>query len=416
MTIHPNINRIILEDLKDAERLKELYCQAVQRKYWPNNTKALLDFFALAEKAKDDDKQKSPEKLFAWQLKNKHVGTITDTQEIRAEQKLLQLQKQLNLNKHEIVDQAAKQVKKKSGWHIQGDIGEAREILADSNEIAFVPAVMTQVFFPQNRVPLKQELYESYHGNACVYVRRGYLLHPDWPRVKKHERCEMPYGNKARIILPYIVTESIRTKNREIDMGHSLRKFMKSVGMPITGRNAREITQQVKNIAAASIIFGYWTEERVTQRNEFIVSSIDFWIEKDERQATIWNPTLELSKNFYDLIQKTNIPFRMDHLARLKTPRQKDLYLWLCYRTPQIPKGKPVAIRLDTLHRIFAPQINELRNFKIALKRNLQVIWQEFKHFRLEIKGDILLVHHSPPLVEPTTYTLSVQGYLPRLK
>ena len=57
MKLNPsNINKIIREDLTDPEKLADLYCQAVKRKYWPNSDRDLLEFFALAEKALADDK------------------------------------------------------------------------------------------------------------------------------------------------------------------------------------------------------------------------------------------------------------------------------------------------------------------------------------------------------------------------
>ncbi len=391
-----NINRIIFADLCDIDRLVELYVQAIERRiFCPNNERSLLDFCALAEKALEEDKRGTPEQLLAWLVKNVRVEHITNAQEIRAERKLLQI------DKRAVIELAEERLNPKSGWHIRADIGESREIIADE-EIAYVPAIMTQVFFPQKAPPPNQDMHESEHGKATVFVRRGVLMHPEWPEVNKTELCQIPSGAKARIVLSYAVTTALRDQTRVVDMGPSLRKFMGLVGMPITGYNAKEITQQVKNIASAHIIFGYWGEKRVIQRNEFIASAVDFWIEKDENQLTIWNPKLELSKNFYDLIQVSNMPFLMPHVIQLsKSPRRMDLYMFLCHRTPRIPPGKPAHIPLGALQRIFAPDIQSPRYFKQCFKQDLKAILKVYPKFRIEIRGDMMTLWNSPSPVPP---------------
>ena len=391
----PNINKIIREDLTDPERLAELYCQAVKRKYWPNSDRDLLEFFALAEKALADDKWETPEKLFAWQLKNQHTRHINNAQEENAQRKLSQI------DKHALVERAKKLTTRPSGWKLQADLGEASEILTNE-DISYVPAIMTQVFFPQKPLPEDENTFETQHGKASVLIQSGILVDPKEDDHIVYEKQQVPSGSKARIILPYIVSTAIRNQQQEIDMGHSLRKFMESVGMPITGPNAKEITAQVKNIAAAWIYFSYWGEKRISMRKEFIASTVDFWIDKDERQTTLWNPTMELGDNFYNLIQVTNMPFNMHHVVRLqRSPRRMDLYLFLCHRTPRIPLGKPVNIPLATLQRIFAPDIESTWHFKARLRTDLKEIAKVYPRFRVELKGDMLQLWRSPSPVPP---------------
>ena len=351
----PNISHILREDLEDPERLAELYVHAVRRKYWPNNERALLEFFALAEQALADDRRGTPESLFAWQLINVHTRYISNASEVAAQRKLAKFDK---ISLIEDADKPfPKPPKSPSGWKHLADLGEATEILTNE-DIAYVPAIMTQVFFPQKPLPETENTFETQHGKASVLIQSGILVDPKEEDHIVYEKQQVPSGSKARIILPYIVSTAIRNQQQEVDMGHSLRKFMESVGMPISGQNAKEITAQVKNIAAAWIYFSYWGEKRISMRKEFIASTVDFWIDKDERQTTLWNPTMELGDNFYNLIQVTNMPFNMHHVVQLqRSPRRMDLYLFLCNRTPRIQPGKPAHIPLGALQRIFAPDI-----------------------------------------------------------
>ena len=155
-------------------------------------------------------------------------------------------------------------------------------------------------------------------------------------------------------------------------------------------------------LSPAQIIFGYRGENYMRQRNEFIASAVDFWIEKDERQQTLWNPKLELSQNFYELIHSTNMPFYMPHVIQLsKSPRRMDLYMFLCHRTPRIAERKTVHIPLRAIQRIFAPDITRPRDFKTRLRNDLKVITNVYPHFKAEIKGDILALRKSPPPIPP---------------
>ena len=397
----PNISHIIRADLEDPDRLANLYVQAVWRSWWPNNERALLEFFALAEQALADDRRGTPGKLFAWQLINVHTRYISNASEVAAQRKLAKFDK---ISLIEDADKPfPKPPKSPSGWKHLADLGEATEILTNE-DIAYVPAIMTQVFFPQKPLPETENTFETQHGKASVLIQSGILVDPKEEDHIVYEKQQVPSGSKARIILPYIVSTAIRNQQQEVDMGHSLRKFMESVGMPISGQNAKEITAQVKNIAAAWIYFSYWGEKRISMRKEFIASTVDFWIDKDERQTTLWNPTMELGDNFYNLIQVTNMPFNMHHVVQLqRSPRRMDLYLFLCNRTPRIQPGKPAHIPLGALQRIFAPDIESPRHFKARLKEDLKAILKVYPRFRIEIKGDMMTLWKSPSPIPPKT-------------
>ena len=80
----PDFDNINAADLSDDDRLKALYLEAVRRKFWPNNVRAVLEFFCFAEKALHDDKQGTPGKLFYALIKRKNAAFITQESESRA--------------------------------------------------------------------------------------------------------------------------------------------------------------------------------------------------------------------------------------------------------------------------------------------------------------------------------------------
>ena len=266
---------------------------------------------------------------------------------------------------------------------------------------------MLQCFLPQH--PIKDREYETFHGRASLVIEAGQVANPKQPR--HWIKCDVPSGPKPRLILPYIVGEAIRNASPEIDLGRSLRKFMSRLGMPVTGHNGKALTAQIQNVAAAHIIIGEWTDHAVHTHGGRLAKRLTFWLERDPDQRTFWTPTMTLSDEFFDTIQQHRVPIDTSHLARFaRSPRRMDLYAWLSYRTPRIPRGKHQAISLQALWSVFAPDIARFANFKTRFKGDLKAIDAVYPHFKTEIanKSDILWLQRSRP---PVPFAPRVPGF-----
>ena len=75
---------------------------------------------------------------------------------------------------------------------------------------------------------------------------------------------KLPFGNLPRLILAWLCTEAVRTQSREIVLGRSLSKFMRSLGINSTsGGNRGEQTRlrnQMKRLFNASVRLVYEDE------------------------------------------------------------------------------------------------------------------------------------------------------------
>jgi len=382
----PDFKRIEERDLRDDGRLRELYTQAVRRRYWPNTNAAALEFAALAEKALQDDKLGTPGKLFHALIKRKDGSMVTDAAEGRAMRRFPS-----HVREDMVDDAAVRTVRTVS----KVDADTIDDVLAD-RKIGYAHAVMMQCFLPQK--PVAGREYETSHGRAALVVEAGRLADPDRPR--NWRRCEVPSGAKPRLILPYIVGEAVRNGSPEVDLGRSLREFMARLDVPVGGRNGRGLTEQIQNVAAANIVIGEWTDDGVHTRSGKIAKRVSFWIERDPSQGSFWTPDMTLSDEFFDAIQEHRVPVDVAHLARLaRSPRRMDLYAWLSYRTPRIKKGKRHAVALDDLWAIFAPDIGRSRDFRSRLRRDLAAICSVHPAFNVDVEGDVLWLRRSPPPV-----------------
>ena len=149
-------------------------------------------------------------------------------------------------------------------------------------------------------------------------------------------------------------------------------------------------------MAAARILLGRWDGDRPRAQLGTIADEVSFWMEKDTRQRSLWEPELLLSQMYYDSIRERPVPMDIRHLIALaRSPRRMDLYCWLTYRTAQIPKGKKVRVRLESLQAVFAPDIGSPRLFRQRAEAGHEGRRGRVFGIRSRLEGDVLMLESS---------------------
>jgi len=269
---------------------------------------------------------------------------------------------------------------------------DPRDLTGD--DIAYTHAVFAQCFLPL-RARKGAQRHQVNHGNASLIVRAGELIDPD--EMHKTELCEIPSGPKARLLLAYINNQAIRKGKPDVDMGDSLRAFMKKAGVVIGGPNGREITRQVKNIAACQMILGVWGGTHAAQRRIDISDGISFWLEKDPRQKTLWQPTMTLSDDYMAALDNHRVPLDFRGLVTLQAnTRAMDIFVWLSYRLCKIPRGRPVKIPYTALHAIFGNGRGRVRDFRTKFIEALKQAHSCYPDARVELESDHIVLYASP--------------------
>jgi len=414
-------------DLRSDERLSVLFVEAVRRRWWGGGNADVLEFWCLAEKALQDDTHGTPGKLFHALVRDKATHHVTDGQEQRAQRRMgSEAREALSVRAREarsakrssrrpeepdLVDMA-RDVSARRASEMAGPVfGESTEVAVFGDpSVGYQHPVMMQAFLLQKRPKPGQREYVVRHGKAALQVSAGKLANPEeWGEFKE---CVLPFGSRARLILPYINGYAVRGRTREVDLGASLRKFLTNLGMTVDGRRGREVTEQVEAIAAAEILLGVWHEERVMTKRGRVADAVSFWLEKDEDQKTLWQPTMWLSQEYYDVLVERPVPVDLGHLMKLtRSPRRMDLYSWLTYRTWAIGQGREVRIKLADLQPVFAPDIESESAFKFRLGKDLAAIGAVYGGFRVAVEGDILSLRRSPsPIDRDSRVALPSQG------
>ena len=383
----PNLNKITAEDLVCNTRLSFLYYKCVELKWWPNSDKAALDFWCLAEKALHDAKEGTSGRLFYALVKHKDTSRVTEAMEGRA------MSRMPSQKRYELVNSA------KSKFAITPE--QTQEVLfGEDRNIGYMHSIMMQCFLPHNKLPDGVNRYQTNHGKASLVIKSDELANTD--RVGEFEQQHVPWGSKARLLLPYINGQAIIKKDPKIDLGKSMRAFLRELGKSVEGRTGKEYTQQIKNIGAAQFILGEWKEEGTSTKYARMCKEMNFWIDKDENQHTLWTPEMKLSQEYFEAISQRPVPVDLSHLDKLtRSTRRMDIYSWLSYRLPVIKPHKEVKVPLHGLHPILAPEIMLYDDFKCKFKKDLVGISKVYRDFNVGVEKNLLVMRHSKPPIAP---------------
>jgi len=116
----------------------------------------------------------------------------------------------------------------------------------------------------------------------------------------------LPYGSYPRLVLAWLSTEAVRTRNREIGLGPTFSNFMHRLGLtPVTGKRGTtsRLRDQLHRLFSTTIRCNYSDEVEghapgvgyaIAHRHELWRSP------RDPNQQALWNAVVVVSTEFYE--------------------------------------------------------------------------------------------------------------------
>jgi hypothetical protein len=276
-------------------------------------------------------------------------------------------------------------------------IGNLLEVDAKkAGSLGFMARPLVQVTLP-HRDP----------GNVPVFARRAgdlrLIIQPLMDdRNGKIINYGIPYGTIPRLVLAWLTTEVVKTKNRQIPLGDSLSSFMRELEMVPTGGRWGTITrlrEQVKRLFSSTFSIVYDDKNsfstagfKLAQRASF------FWDPLHPGQATLFGSFVVLSDEFYREIISHPVPLDTRILRALRaSPFAIDLYTWLTYRVSYL-QGETV-IPWNLLQDQFGSDYAELKTFKFNLVKNLKKILALYPVKVRPTERGLLLIPSTPSVL-----------------
>lgn len=208
----------------------------------------------------------------------------------------------------------------------------------------------------------------------------------------------VPYGAKARMILCYLQTEAIRKNSRRVEMGGSMRAFMRRMGMSVGGATYRVVGEQTRRICSARLTF-VWRMDRAERRvnGAFVRDSLLFFDEED-RQEKFWQEEVELDEGFYESLRKHSVPLQEVALRAIADNSLAiDIYVWLAYRLHVLDRNTKVP--WPALMGQFGAGFGLMKNFRPCFLRALKLALAVYPEAVVApTDGGIMLAPSPPPV------------------
>lgn len=215
-------------------------------------------------------------------------------------------------------------------------------------------------------------------------------------------RTGLPYGTVPRLLLSWLTTEAVRTRERELVLGDSMSAFMRELGLvPTGGRwgSIHRLKDQTTRLFTSTISAIYEDGNQTALLNRSIAdSAVLWWHPQAPDQAGLWKSTVTLSEPFFREVIAHPVPIDMRALKALKrSPLAIDIYCWLTHRMSYL--GKPTEIPWAGLAAQFGAEYGRLRDFKAAFLVELRKVLAVYPDARVNDGDTGLLLAPSRPHV-----------------
>ena len=220
---------------------------------------------------------------------------------------------------------------------------------------------------------------------------------------------KLPFGNLPRLLLAWVCTEAVRTQSRELVLGRSLSKFMRTLGVySSAGGVAKRLRNQMDRLFNAHIQLVYKDERGKATVNSLIADRTALWWNPSRPDVPmLWESKIELGEKFFEEIIRHPVPLDLNILKAMKRSSiGLDLYLWLTYRTFAL--RAPLRLSWRQIYRQFGAAPSKALDKRTVLDFRRKVL-RELKKIKVAWPGlsystapGVLILLPSTPAIAPS--------------
>lgn len=281
------------------------------------------------------------------------------------------------------------------------DAAVAIRLDPDKAEAAFIARQLVQATLPHTDP--KTDIWRRTNGNFVLGMQAGYDAITD-------KKYGLPYGTIPRLLLFWITTEALRTKNRRLELGNSLASFMRQLELdPSRGGkrgDARRLREQMERLFSAKISFQQTQDQKGKKGYAWMNMDVApqgmlWWDEEQPHQGTLWKSWIQLGEDFFNAITSSPVPVDMRALKVLrKSPLALDLYSWATYTAYRTQlNGQARSISWEALHKQLGAEYNDINNFRTKAKAAFKKISEVYRELGIEyVKGGVQILPCNPAI------------------
>ena len=259
----------------------------------------------------------------------------------------------------------------------------------------FLHAVLCQVGLPRARQETR--VFQRTSGSASLLLEAGQRA----TGIGKWQEYPLPYGAMPRLVLYHLCSEAVRTQSNIVDVGGSVREFLRRVGISVGGKEFNRFKEQMTALSCCRMTLAYVSSEgRLSQMQASPIDSFDAWLHRDAAQGAFWPDVIELHPKFFSTLLEHAVPLdpRAIH-ALQKSSLALDVYTWLAHRLCRVRKADGVRLSWGNLRQQFGQEYACPKDFKKKFRPALFKVMSVYPDARLsEEPGGIRLLPSPPPV------------------
>ena len=277
---------------------------------------------------------------------------------------------------------------------------EARDA-KEAGALGFMARALIQATMPHSD-PGDVSAWGRENGAFSMVIQPGLIK-----QNNEFKRIGIPYGSYPRLLLAWITTEAVKTKNPQLVLGSSLSEFMRKLDLiPRGGRwgTIVRLKDQMRRLFSAFVTCTYDehavnSSERNRGININVASSYDLWWHpQNPGQTGLWQSTVTLGTEFFKEVIDHPVPIDMDALRALKGSSMRiDIYSWLTYRMSYLTKT--TSIPWELLQLQFGSNFNRTIDFKRKFLEHLKAVNVVYPQAKVAVGKNCLILQPSKPHV-----------------
>ena len=295
---------------------------------------------------------------------------------------------------HQLIEERGKQGVLSLGALDRREVEAASTYMSDEDAgIAFLYSGWCQAALPHRKLS-DEEGWQIESERVIMVVEPGMRPGP----AGKPVPVGVPYGSRARLILLYLQSEALRTNNREIELGGSLRAWLSKLQISVGGKSVDAVREQAERISRCRLTFQIRHGSTTGLINQNIVDSAIFLDDTPDARGQVFVEKAKLSECFYEQLKKHPVPLEAAAIRAVSNNSMAlDLYAWLAYRLHSLSSARSVSWR--ALRPQFGAGFNRMDNFRARFLDNLRLALAIYPAARVSVEEAGLILHPSRPPV-----------------
>jgi hypothetical protein len=269
-------------------------------------------------------------------------------------------------------------------WQSDEDIGTG-----------FIFSGWCQTGLPHKKPAEENAVWKVQTDSLTLLVEPGFRIASNGEPVS----VGVPYGAIARLILIYLQSEALRTGRREVELGGSLRAFLRRLSVSVGGKTAKIVKEQAERLSRCRLTFhSNWKGAGVLVNQNIVDFAMFVGSDVSADQGSLFVETARLSEIFFNQLTQHAVPLDEAAIRHIRNSSMAlDVYCWLAYRLHVLKA--PKILTWAALAGQFGMGIKEQKHFRAAFSEALSLALAVYRDAGVTVAREGVTLQPSPPPV-----------------